>query len=334
MTLAGAMAAHAFLAVCLMAQQPVPPPGPSGQMLSPADLDQLLGPIALYPDPLLSELLPAAEFPSEIVLADRYVQSGGDPNLIDQQPWDDSVKALARYPSVLKWMDDNLAWTTAVGQAFENQSQDVMDSVQRLRAQASALGNLQSTPQENVVPDSDGTIEILPANPDEIYVPVYQPSEVFYDQAAGVPFISFSLGLPIGGWLHNDFDWHNHHVVVWNHDHPRPPGWWSHGAGGPPRVPPGPVPAWQPHNRPGTFAPGADRGWAGRPGASTVSVIGGGHAPPRPTPAPEQRPAEAPHASGALIGGGSSHEARQDSNRGQESRAAMSAPSHGGGGKR
>src|SRR5208337_4487593 len=126
--------------------------------------------------------------------------------------------------------------------------QDVMDSVQRLRAQASALGNLQSTPQENVVPDSDGTIEILPANPDEIYVPVYQPSEVFYDQTAGVPFISFSLGLPIGGWLHNDFDWHNHHVVVWNHDHPRPPGWWSHGAGGPPRVPPGPVPAWQPHN--------------------------------------------------------------------------------------
>ena len=147
-----------------------------------AELDQMLGPIALYPDPLIAQMLPAATLPTEIVMADRYVSGGGDPNLIDQQPWDPSVQALARYPTVLKWMDDNLAWTTALGQAFLYQQQDVMDSIQRLRAQAQALGNLQSTPQENVITD-DGTIEILPANPEVIYVPVYQPDVVYFQRS-------------------------------------------------------------------------------------------------------------------------------------------------------
>ena len=78
-------------------------------------LDQLLGPIALYPDPLIAQILPASTLPTQIVLADRYVSGGGDPNQIDQQPWDASVQALARYPNVLKWMDDNLNWTTEAG---------------------------------------------------------------------------------------------------------------------------------------------------------------------------------------------------------------------------
>ena len=155
------------------AQMPVPPPASEVRLLSSAELDQMLGPIALYPDPLIAQILPAATLPSEIVLADRYVQGGGDPNLIDQQPWDPSVRALARYPTVLKWMDDNLAWTTALGQAFVYQPQDVMDSIQRLRAEAMARGNLQTTPQENVFTE-DGIIEILPADPEVIYLPVYQ----------------------------------------------------------------------------------------------------------------------------------------------------------------
>jgi len=121
------------------AQIPVPPPAPAGQPRSSAELDQMLGAIALYPDPLIAQILPAATLPPQIVLADRYVNGGGDLNLIDQQPWDASVKALARYPTVLKWMDDNLAWTTSVGQAFLYQAQDVMDSIQRLRA-SSSLG--------------------------------------------------------------------------------------------------------------------------------------------------------------------------------------------------
>ena len=176
------LAAGAGAVISALAQMPVPPPAPVVQLRSGPELDQMLGPIALYPDPLIAQILPAATLPSEIVLADRYVSGGGDPNLIDQQPWDPSVQALARYPALLSWLDDNLAWTTALGQAFLYQQQDVMDSIQRLRAQAQALGNLQSTPQENVVMD-DGTIEILPANPEVIYVPVYQPERGLFPAA-------------------------------------------------------------------------------------------------------------------------------------------------------
>src|ERR1035441_10423431 len=91
-----------------------------GIVVRTAQLDQLLGPIALYPDPLIAEILPASTLPTQIVLADRYITGGGDPNQIGQQPWDASVQAVARYPSVLKWMDDNLNLTTELGQAFLN----------------------------------------------------------------------------------------------------------------------------------------------------------------------------------------------------------------------
>src|SRR5664280_2779683 len=155
-------------AISLRAQTAVPPPMTAYQPLAAAQLDQLLGPIALYPDPLIAQ----------IVLADRYVTGGGNPNQIDQQPWDPSVQALARYPGVLKWMDDNLNWTTDLGQAFINQQPDVMVSIQRLRTAASNVGNLQSTPQQQVVNDG-GYIEIVPADPQVIYVPVYQPDQVY-----------------------------------------------------------------------------------------------------------------------------------------------------------
>jgi hypothetical protein len=120
-----------FLSPGIMApaQTPVPPPAPEARLLPSAELDQLLGPVALYPDPLIAQILPASTLASEIVLADRYVNGGGDPSLIDQQTWDPSIKALARYPTVLKWMDDNLAWTTALGQAFLAQQPDVMNSI-------------------------------------------------------------------------------------------------------------------------------------------------------------------------------------------------------------
>ena len=148
------------MAVSVRAQAPVSPPMPAYQALSDAQLDQLLGPIALYPDPLIAQILPAATLPTQIVLADRYVSGGGDANQIDQQPWDSSVQAVARYPNVLKWMDDNLNETTELGQAFLNQQQGVMASIQRLRATASKLGNLQSTPQQQVTTDS-GDIEVI-----------------------------------------------------------------------------------------------------------------------------------------------------------------------------
>jgi hypothetical protein len=150
-------------------------------------------------------------------------------NQVDAQPWDNSLKALARYPATLRMLDDNLAWTTDLGQAFLNQPADVMDSVQRLRAQAQAMGNLLSTPQQTVVVD-EGAIEIVPAAPQMIYVPVYQP-EVVYVQRPPAPgrfYVSFGAGLVVGAWLNHDCDWHAHEVIVWHQDHPRPADWWYH----------------------------------------------------------------------------------------------------------
>ncbi len=251
----------------MRAQEAAPPPAEPTAVpqRSDAELDQLLAPIALYPDPLIAQILPAATQPSQIVLADRYVSGGGDPNAIDQQPWDPSVQALARYPTVLKMLDDNLAWTTDLGQTFVNQPQDVMNSVQRLRAKAQSLGNLQTTPQENVVTD-DGSIEIVPADPQVIYVPQYQPDVVYYQTAYGGPFITFGFGFPIGIWLNCDFDWHHHHVVVWDHNHPRPPDWWGHHPGGHPSGDFNHATVWHPPSNvhPSRPAPGSDRGWGGR----------------------------------------------------------------------
>jgi hypothetical protein len=329
------LAVCACCAVQGLAQIPAPPPAPNVQLRSAAELDQMLGPIALYPDPLIAQILPASTLPSEIVLADRYVTGGGDLTLIDQQPWDPSIKALARYPTILNWLDNNLAWATALGQAFLYQQQDVMMSIQRLRAQAQALGNLQSTPQENVVADS-GTIEILPANPDMIYVPVYQPGMVYFQRPFGSPFISFGIGLSIGAWLNHDFDWHDHRLIVWRHDQPRPSDWWFRRPSERPPVEIAHATVWQPRNRPGVTSRVVDRGWDSHPAQSTVTVIGTQTRPvARPQPVVVQHPVEAPRsrpATGALIGSQSAHEAQQFSNRGQESRQVTvsrpAAPAH------
>ena len=253
------------------AQTPVPPPAPMYQPLADAQLDQLLGPIALYPDPLIAEILPAATLPTQIVLADRYVGAGGDPGQIDQQPWDPSVQALARYPSVLKWMDDNLNWTTELGQAFLNQETDVIRSLQRLRTSAYNLGNLQSTPQQQVI-DDGGEIDIDPVDSSMIYVPFYPPDEVFYEAANGTPLVTFGLGWPIGPWLNGDFDWGNHHLVFWNRDHPRPSDWW--------RTSPhernnGYATAWHPDpHRGGVGVNRGDRGWQAAHDEPVVTTIG------------------------------------------------------------
>ncbi len=202
------------------------PPTPVVQLRSSADLDRMLAPIALYPDPLTAQILPAATLPEQIVLADRYVRNGGNLDQVDFQPWDPSVKALAHYPEVLKMMDDNLGWTTELGQAFVYQPTEVMDSIQRLRAQAQAIGNLRSTPQQTVVLEGP-TIQIVPANPQIIYVPVYQPQVVYVQRPPPNRFyVSFSSGRPIGAWMNHDLDWRDRNVIVWRHDHPRPRDWW------------------------------------------------------------------------------------------------------------
>jgi hypothetical protein len=347
------LAAFLGAAIPLAAQFPVPPPSPEAAPQSPPELDQLLGPIALYPDPLIAQILPAATLPAEVVLAYRYVSGGGDLNWIDQQPWDTSVKALARYPDVLKMMNDNLAWTTDLGQAFLSQPQDVMNSIQDLRAQAQDLGNLQSSQEEDVV-DDDGTIDIVPDDPDMLFVPIYQPNLVFFQRPYGGRFVSFGAGMRTGAWLDHDFDWHDHNILVWNHDHPRPNGWWKQRPSQRPGTVANSATVWRPAGHPPTAAAsGEDRGWnprgthavytasprvAARPAEPQKPIVihnnsapgpGGGrqievpHHQDKTATEPATRP---PPSNGALIGAQSTRETRAASSRGQQSRQTMSHP--------
>ena len=185
---------------------------------SPDQLDNLLAPIALYPDPLLAQVLVAATFPDQVDQAARFVRDDTNADDVDGQPWDVSVKAVAHYPEVLEMMADKLDWTTALGQAYVNQSTDLMTSVQRLRAQARAAGNLTTTPEMEVV-DSGGEIELWPAQPQYIFVPEYDPAVVFFGRAP----LSFHTRFPIGAWLIYDCDWRGHRVF--DHGWERGRGW-------------------------------------------------------------------------------------------------------------
>ena len=217
----------AFVASPLRAQAPPPEPPQAAvegtpQKLAPQALNELLAPIALYPDALIALILPASTVPADLVLAARYIASNGDPAQIADQPWDDSVKSLVRYPDVLKWMDQNLEWTTALGDAFLDQPADVMNSIQALRAEAIAAGNLTDTQQQRVVREKT-CVRIVPAEPEVIYVPQYDPEVVYvqpYSEDVG-PLLTFSAGFAVGSWLNYDCDWDRRGIYVgqWR------PGW-------------------------------------------------------------------------------------------------------------
>lgn len=185
----------------------------SQSYFSPDQLDNLLAPVALYPDPLLAQVLVAATFPDDIDAAARFLRANPDPAQIDGESWDVSVKAVAHYPDVISMMADSLDWTTALGQAYAEQPDDVMASVQRLRAQARAAGNLESGPQQEVV-DDGGNIEIWPAQADSISVPVYDPGVVYFGSggAMGSDVETFGPPCVIGVWLNRDFDWRHRRI--------------------------------------------------------------------------------------------------------------------------
>jgi hypothetical protein len=173
-------------------------------------LDNLLAPIALYPDPLLAQVLPAATFVDQVDEAARWVRANGT-NGVDDQDWDVSVKAVAHYPEVIIMMADKLDWTTSVGQAYVYQSTDVMMSIQRLRAMARSQGNLDSTPQQQVI-DDGGYVQIIPAQPQYIYVPVYDPTVIFFRRASFGVGIVFGTAFLIGVWLNRDCDWRGRRI--------------------------------------------------------------------------------------------------------------------------
>jgi hypothetical protein len=226
--------------------QPVPPP-PPGQPGPPqaypqGQLDALLAPIALYPDSLLTQVLMASTYPLEVTTANRFMQQNPSLNgaALDQaladKTWDPSVLSLTQFPQVLAMMDDKLEWTQQLGDAFLANQQAVMDTVQSLRARAQAAGNLQSTPQQTVVV-RDQAIDIEPAQPQVVYVPVYNPMVIYgpwwvptyqpwywvpprvygYPAAAVVATgIAFGVGLAIAvdrwGWARPD--WRSHNITV------------------------------------------------------------------------------------------------------------------------
>ncbi len=210
--------------------------------LSPAQIDELVSPIALYPDALVAQILAASTYPDQVVNANAWVQANSQLNdaqrteQVNAQSWDPSVKALTQFPSVLSNMAQNLSWTSALGDAFYNQQSDVMAAVQRLRAQAKAAGNLKTTPQQTVTTENQSgqqVIVIQPANPQVVYVPTYNPTVVYgapyyppgYSTGALVAtgIISFGVGMAVGaamsggccGWGWNSWGcgWHGGTVV-------------------------------------------------------------------------------------------------------------------------
>ena len=207
--------------------QDEPQLSPDYEPYAPEQLDNLLAPVALYSDPLLAQVLVAATFPDQIQDAAQWVPARS-PYEIDDRPWDVSVKAVAHYPTVLTMLNDRLDWTTALGQAYVYQSNDVMASVQRLRNMAYSQGNLVTTPQQEVIVDR-GYIQIVPAQPRMIFVPVYDPGVIYarpvYRPGGGFDsFFSFGTGYAIGAWLNYDLDWGSRRVVYDGWDE-RSSGW-------------------------------------------------------------------------------------------------------------
>src|SRR5579871_2331379 len=211
--------------------QPGQPPYGQPPLLPPAELDRLVSRVALYPDPLLSQVLAAATYPNDIPEAARwaYEHRGlyGDPLsraiADDRLPWDPSVQALLPFPSVLDMMARDMRWTGQIGDAFLSQQPEVMDAVQRVRRQAWDYGYLRNNGQ--IIVASNGPyIEIRPVNPGVIYVPAYDPGIIFVRPRPGfvAGAISFGPGITIGagfapwGWGAGRIVWSSHTVIINN----------------------------------------------------------------------------------------------------------------------
>ncbi|CAK0761724.1 hypothetical protein CCP3SC5AM1_20043 [Gammaproteobacteria bacterium] len=215
--------------------------GQENGRFSTEHIEQLVAPIALYPDALLAQVLIAATYPLEVIQVARWARQHPDLSekkrqaALAEEPWDPSVKSLTAFPGVLERMEAELTWMENLGNAFLGQQDEVMDAVQRLRTRAQAAGYLENTPQQKIV-TRDRVIFIEPAQPEVIYVPTYNPTLVFGDwryqtiyypnfQIAAYPqsrnnsnagLITFGVGMLVGGILFSQFDWHHRYVTV-NH---------------------------------------------------------------------------------------------------------------------
>lgn len=184
------------------------------QSFSDSQLDTLVGPVALYPDPLLAQVLKASTHPEMVTVAEAWVQQHPDLAELGRQPWDASVLALANYQTVLQMMSQKIDWTTQLGQAYINQSGGVMQAVQRQRTLAQNNGNLVTTSQQEVIQNS-GTIAIVPTQSTVIYVPQYNPTLVYTQSAVtyGAPLMAFGTGVAVGAWMTSTVNWNDSSVV-------------------------------------------------------------------------------------------------------------------------
>src|SRR5438270_2191863 len=228
------------------AQNPQPASAPEAQASIPAEqLDSLVAPIALYPDPLLAQVLAASTYPLELVQLQQWLQKNPglkDKALVDavqKQPWDPSVQSMAALPDVVKRLTDDIQWTADLGNAFLAQQSDVMDAVQRMRKKAQETGNLKSSEQQKIetkVVESKQVIVIEQANPQVVYVPSYNPTVVYGPPVYAYPpiyyppvgyyaagmAISFGIGVAMGaawggGWGYG-CGWGGNNNVYINHN--------------------------------------------------------------------------------------------------------------------
>jgi hypothetical protein len=222
------------------ASAPASAPAADQPPFKPEELEQMLAPLALYPDALLSQVLMASTYPVEVVEAERWAKKNsklkGDQlaAALEKQPWDPSVRSLVNFPDVLMMMSENLSTTVKIGDAFIGQQKEVMDTVQKLRAKAKEAGNLQTSQQQEVtVVEQEGAdiIVIESSDPEVIYVPQYNPTVIYgtwpypayppypyYPPGyAGGAFVSFGLGVAIGaawGYAWGDCDWHGGDINI------------------------------------------------------------------------------------------------------------------------
>ncbi|MEM7278353.1 MAG: DUF3300 domain-containing protein, partial [Pseudomonadota bacterium] len=222
------------------------PSAVASTILSNTELETLLAPVALYPDALLAEILPAATYPLELVQANRLVKTEGSDASTDDQDWAPSVSALVRYPEVLTKLSDDLDWTIALGDAFLAQPDDVFATIQSLRAQANNAGNLKTNDHHEVIVEPVTDIEyedtvverrtvirIVPRYVDRIYVPYYDPYRVYrpwaHHHSFHDPIFSFSIGYGLGSWLSHHLDWgYHHHLRVYPRHYRYPRYYGSH----------------------------------------------------------------------------------------------------------
>jgi len=217
------------------------------------ELDQLLAPIALYPDSLLAQVLIASTYPLEVVHAERWARQHKDmkgdalAKALDAQPWDPSVKSLVSVPQVLTMMSEKLDWTQKLGDAFLAEQKKVMDTVQALRAKAQKEGNLKTT-KEQIVTVEKEIIIIQPASPQVIYVPVYNPVVVYgvwaypayppypvYVYPPGAALFTFSMGVAVGAaWRGGGYNtnWNGGSINIDNSININNPGRRPSGGGG------------------------------------------------------------------------------------------------------